>query len=109
MHRPRMRLTEKLNRELSIDQHDILHGVTFFLAAVVAFLLIRIFGALDTSFGSIMAKRGGLAWLTACGSSASVGIWLSPKRCAKCSSERAGASPKVLSVVCKTGNKVWIH
>ena len=32
--------------------------MTFFLAAIVAFLFILIFGALDAPFRPIMAKRG---------------------------------------------------
>ena len=58
-------------------------------------------GTLDTSFGAIMAKRGGLS--CRCGS---VDTRLCSNCCAKCSIERAGASPSRLSVVCKTGNKV---
>jgi hypothetical protein len=60
MHRARMCLAEKRNRKVSIHQHDLLHRVTCFLAAVMAFLVIWIFGALDASVGAIMAKRGGL-------------------------------------------------
>ena len=100
---------EKLDRELLIHQHYIFHGVTFFLAALLAFLLICVFGALNASFGSIMAIRGGLAGLTASGSMGSIGTSSSPKRCAKDSIERAGASPSLLNVICKTGNNVWIH
>ena len=57
----RMRWAEKLNRQVLIHQHDILHGVTFFLAAIMAFLLSRVFGTLDAPFGTILAKRGGLS------------------------------------------------
>src|SRR5207253_1755467 len=98
--------TEKLDRELSIHQHHIFHRVAFFLAAIMAFLLICIFGALDASFGAIMAKRGGGSWLTGSSSTSSAGTWLSPNRSAKCSIERAGASPRLLRVACKTGSKV---
>jgi hypothetical protein len=100
---------EKLDREVLIHQHDIFHGVTFFLAAIMAFLLICVFGALNPSFGSIMAKRGGGSWLVSACSCRSVGTSPSPKRSVSCSSERAGASPSLLRVVCKTGNNVWIH
>src|SRR5947209_20037819 len=99
MHLARMRRAEKPDAEFSIHQQHILHGVTFFLAAIMAFLLIRIFGALDASFSSIMAKRGGCSWLCASGSTCSVGIPLCANRCCKCSIERAGASPRLLSVV----------
>src|SRR5205085_12603098 len=115
-------LAKKLDRQLLIHQQHILHGVTFFLAAIMAFLLSRIFGTLDASIGAIMAKRGELSGLCAPGSTseAAIGrsssgstggaaIVLSANRCAKCSIERAGASPSLLNVVCKTGNNVWIH
>src|SRR5436305_10790559 len=104
-----MRLTEKLDAELPIDQDYVLHGMAFFLAAIIAFLLIRIFGALDTSLGSIMAKRGTLSWLCTSASTEQVCTEGSPNRSANCSMERAGASPRVLRVLCSTGNNVWIH
>ena len=37
-----MRLTEKLDAELPLDQDHVLHRMAFFLAALLAFLLIRI-------------------------------------------------------------------
>ena len=55
----RLGRTEKHDAQLRIDQDEIFHRVTFFLAAIMAFLFIRIFGALDASFSSVMAKRGG--------------------------------------------------
>ncbi len=109
MHRARMRCTEKLDRQLFIHSQDIVHRVACFLAARMACLVIRIFGALDASFSAIMAKRGDRSWLRGSCSTGKAGSWLSPKRCAKCSSERAGASPWLLRATCKTGNKVWIH
>jgi hypothetical protein len=92
MHAARMRRTEKLDRERSIHQPHMFHRLTCFLAALLAGLLMRVFGALDASFGAIMAKRGGLSLSATSGSSASPGPWLSPKRWAKCSSEPAGAA-----------------
>jgi hypothetical protein len=59
MHTACMRLAEKLDRQLLIHQHDILHGVPFLLAALMAFLLSRVFGTLNAPFSAIMAKRGG--------------------------------------------------
>lgn len=96
-------------RQLRIHQDDILHRMTFFLAALMAFLLSRVCGTLDASLGAIMAKRGGLSWLGASCPSSSGGTMLSANRCANSSIDRAGASPSLLSVICKTGNKVWIH
>src|SRR5204862_5118676 len=109
MDRTRMGRAQKLDRQLLIHQQHILHRVTFFLAAIMAFLLSCIFGTLDASLGTIMAKRGGLSGLCTSGSTSEAAIVLSAKRCAKCSIERAGASPSLLNVVCNTGNKVWIH
>ena len=90
-----MRLTEKGDAELPIDQDHVLHRMALFLAALLAFLLIRIFGAWDTSFGSIMAKRGALSWLCTSDSTEQVCTEGSPNRSANCSMERAGASPRV--------------
>ena len=42
-------LTQKQNREGSIDQQEILHSVALFLAAITARLLSRILGAADQS------------------------------------------------------------
>lgn len=53
-----IRVREKQNEERRIDQQYVLYGVTLFLAAIAAFLFICIFGTLDPSFGSVMAKRG---------------------------------------------------
>src|SRR5690348_2877026 len=109
MDRSRMRRAEKLDRQLLLHQQHILHRVTFFLAARMAFLLIRIFGTLNASLGAIMAKRGELSGGGPSGSTGEAAIVLSAKRCAKCSIERAGASASLLNLVCNTGNKVWIH
>jgi len=58
MHSAWMRLAEKLDFELFINQKDIFHRVAFFLAEILAFLFILVFRALDPSLCSIMTKRG---------------------------------------------------
>lgn len=51
--------TEKEKTLLCVDEDQMFHGVARFLAALVPFLLISVFGTLNPSFGPIMTQRGG--------------------------------------------------
>ncbi len=81
-----------------IDQQQVLQRVELLLAAIAAFLFSVIVGTWDSSLGSIMAKRGLLASVSAALSSAN--------RCFSSSIERRGASPKLRSAFRSTGNRV---
>lgn len=97
---PFIRIREKQNGERRIDQEYVLQGMALFLAALAAFLFICIFGALDTPFGSVMAKRGDTVdWFAA----------VRPNRSASAASERVGASPSARRPMHSTGNNRWIH
>ena len=53
--------TEIQDMQMAIDQQDVFDGVTFFLAAIMAFLFISVLGTGDAPFSPIVAKRGGIA------------------------------------------------
>jgi hypothetical protein len=93
--------------------------MTFFLAATILRLLNRILGALDASFGPVMAKRGesrARVGAAASGSAGGGGSAVGPTRAAASASaipmrmansakDRSGASPSVRSVASRTANK----
>jgi hypothetical protein len=54
----RIALTQTEDLEHGIDQQHVFDRVALFLAAITARLLNRIRGALDASFGPVVAKRG---------------------------------------------------
>jgi hypothetical protein len=111
-------VTQKKDREYSIDQQHVFHRMACFLAAITARLCSRIVGALDAPFGAIMPKRGEAdAGMDAAGGSAGVGgpsggtiraaasASATPRRFANSVTDRGGASPSVRSVACRTTNK----
>jgi hypothetical protein len=112
----RIGLAQKEDRERDIDQEHVLYGVVLFLAAITPRLLSRILGALDASFGPIVAKRGeagagaGAAAGRAVVSGApAVGATMAaasasatPRRVANAVKDRVGASPSPRSVARST-------
>ena len=71
MHASCIGVAQKQNRDQGVDQQHVFHAMAFFLAAIAAFLFIRVLGARDASLGSIMAKRGAVASATAATGTAS--------------------------------------
>ena len=112
-------LTEKENGQRGVDQQDVFHRVTLFLAAIIARLLSRILGTSDAPFGPIMPKRGEAG--AGAGGSAGVGgpgggrtiaptsASVTPRRWANAVKDRVGASPKTRRVVCSTTKRTWSH
>src|SRR5262249_27285107 len=105
-------ITQKEDRERRIDQEHVFHRMAFFLAALTARLFSRILGAPNAPFGALMAKRGEVgagAGASAGGGDSSVGptraaasASATPTRLASSLTERAGISPSVRSVACRT-------
>lgn len=54
----RVGLTQKEHRERGVDQAHVLYRMACFLGAIIARLLSRSVGPLDTPFGAIMSTRG---------------------------------------------------
>ena len=77
--------------------------MAFFLAAIAAFLFIRVLGAWDASLGTIVTKRGCLSVESDAGVSKSVKA--RAKRCVNATSERVGASPSVRKLLRRTGKR----
>jgi len=116
----RIGLTQKENREHSIDQQHVFDRVALFLAAITARLLSRILGALDAPFGPIMAKRGeasagagAAAGRADVGADPSVGSTMAaalasatPRRFANSVTDRVGASPNARSVARSTTKRI---
>jgi hypothetical protein len=112
----RIGLTQKENREPSIDQQHVFDRVALFLAAITARLLSRILGALDAPFGAVVAKRGeagveagAAAGRADIGADPSDGSTMAaaaasamPSRLAKSATHRVGASPNARSVARST-------
>jgi hypothetical protein len=105
-------LTQKENREHSIDQQHVFDRVVLFLAAITARLLSRILGALDAPFGPIVAKRGKAgtdAGRADVGAGPSAGSTMAdasasamPRRLANSVTDRVGASPNARIVTRST-------
>ena len=112
-------LTQKQNREGRVDQQEIFHGMTPFLAAITARLFSRSLGAVDPPFGAVMGKRGGAGRVGATaagkletgsgGSKAAAASADMPKRSAKAASVREGVSPKAVSAAWSTGSSTCSH
>jgi hypothetical protein len=112
----RIGLTQKENREHSIDQQHVFDRVARFLAAITARLLSRILGTLDASFGPIVAKRGeagaeagAVAGRADVGADSAAGATMTaalasamPRRLANSVTDRVGASPNARSVARST-------
>jgi hypothetical protein len=112
----RIGLTQEKDRERGIDEQDVFHRVACFLAAITARLLSRILGALEASFGAVVANRGeagagagAAAGGSAGGGGAGVGTAIAltsaaatPRRCANSVTDRVGASPSARSVARST-------
>ena len=89
------RLAQKEDREGSIDQEEIFHGVALFLATITARLFSSILGTDDAPFGPVMRKRGAArAAAEAVAGPAGMAAAATPRRCARAARERAGASPR---------------
>jgi hypothetical protein len=109
-----MNSTEKEDRQRRVDQQHIFHRVAFLLAAITARLLSRILGAPDAPFGAIMPKRGEVgagagraAGAGGCSRGTTIAVAsasATPRRFAGSLKDRAGASPSVRSVACRTTN-----
>jgi hypothetical protein len=107
-------LTEKEDRQRRVDQQHIFHRVAFLLAAITARLLSRILGAPDAPFGAIMPKRGEVvagagraAGAGGCSRGTTIAVAsasATPRRFASSLKDRAGDSPSVRSVACRTTN-----
>ena len=97
MHAAFVGVTEKEYYERSIDEQQVFDRMMLFLAAIVAFLFIRVFGAWDASLGAVMAKRGAAGSATA--------LTGRSRRRANAASDRLGESPKCRSAVRSTGNR----
>jgi hypothetical protein len=106
--------------EEGIDEQDIFDGMVLFLAAITLFLLSRVLGADDASFGPVMGKRGavgaaagtpttGAASSSSGATTVAASASVTPKRCARAVRERAGASPRVRSAVSSAGKRTCIH
>jgi hypothetical protein len=108
-----IRVTQKENGERGVDQQDVVHRVVFFLAAITARRLSRILRALDAPFGAIVSKRGeagtGLDGCSGGMASAVASATATPRRVASSGKDRAGVSPSVRNVACRTTSKTWIH
>ena len=120
MHTATVGITEKEDREESVDEQDIFHRVVFFLAAITFGLFSRVLGADDAPFGAVMGKRGDAdaavgPVTTGAGTSSSGTTTVAasasetPSRWAKAVRERAGASPRVRRAASSAGKRTWIH
>ncbi len=112
----RVGLAQKKDRERGVDQEHVFYRVVLFLAAITARLLSRILGALDASFGPIVAQRGAAgagagaaAGRAAVGGDPAVGTTMAaasasatPRRVANSVKDRVGASPSARSVARST-------
>jgi hypothetical protein len=111
----RLGLTQKENREPSIDQQHVVDRVALFLAAITARVLSRILGALEAPFGPIVAERGEAGTAAdavdraTVGGDSSVGPTMAAalasamsRRWAIAVNDRVGASPRVRSVARST-------
>jgi hypothetical protein len=110
----RVGLTQKEDQERGIDQEHVFDRVGLFLAAIIARLLSRILGTLNTPFGPIVAKRGEAGVSAAAGGSdalsgSAVGLTMAvasasatPRRLASSVTDRVGASPSARSVARRT-------
>src|SRR4051812_37543166 len=96
MHAAFIGVTEKEYHERCIDEQKVFDRMILFLAAIVAFLFIRVFGARDASLGAIMAKRGAVA--------ASTSVTDPSSRPARPPSARLGAPPNCRKAVRSTGS-----
>src|SRR5262245_5120934 len=92
-------LTQKEDRERSVDQQHVFDRVALFLAAITERLLSRIVGALDATFGPIVVKRG------EAGAGAAASALATPRRLAYSVKDRVGASPRARSVARSTTNR----
>ncbi len=108
----RVGLAQKENRERGVDQEHGFDRMAPFLAAIIARLLSRIVGTLDTPFGAIMSKRGeagagadgssGVGGSVVGTTSAVASVAATLRRLASSVTDRVGASPSVRSVACST-------
>ena len=116
MDAPAVGVAQKEDGEEGIDQQDIFDGVVLFLAAITLFLFRRVLGADDAPFRPVMGKRGEAgaaldAAATGAASSSSGVITVAasasvtPRRCARAASERAGASPRARSAASSAGRR----
>jgi hypothetical protein len=108
-----IRLTQKENGERGVAQQDVFHRMVVFLAAITARLLSRILGALDAPFGAIVSTReeagAGVGGCSGGMASAGASATATPRRGASSVKDRAGVSPSVRNVACRTTNSTWIH
>src|SRR5919198_3180242 len=69
--------------------------------------------ARDASFGAIVATRGetgaGVGGCSGGRASAVASATATPRRCASSVKDRAGVSPGVRNVACRTIRRTWIH
>jgi hypothetical protein len=96
-------LAQEEDREDSIDEPHMFHGMASFLATIIARLLKRVLGARDAPFGAVVATRGeaaaGLGAAAGDGSAggttrAAASASVTPIRWASSCQDRLGASPR---------------
>ena len=106
-------LTQKEDRECRVHQQHVFDRVARFLATITARLLSRMLGARDAPFGAILSNRGEAgASVGGCSggmASAVASATATPRRFASSVTERAGVSPSVRTVACRTIRRTWSH
>src|SRR6266446_2069500 len=112
-------VAQKEDDEQRIDEQDIFDRMVLVLAALTVGLCSSVLGADDAPLRPIMGTRGDAGVATGAattgGGSSTSGVStvaasasVTPRRCARAASERAGASPRVHSAANSTGKRMWI-
>ena len=103
------RVTPKADRARGGDQPDVFPRVACFLATITARLLRRILGAFEAPCGAIVPTRGAVgAAVGGCSGGTTRAVAsasAAPIRFASSVKDRAGVSPSVRRVACRTTNR----
>src|SRR6267142_2810734 len=110
-------VAQEENHKQRLHEQDVFDRVVFFLAALTVRLFSRVLGADEAPFRPVVGKRGDAGatagTATTGGGSSARGVTtgaasasVTPSRCARAASERAGASPRARSAASNAGKSM---